>query len=94
MEMSKIVCEKTINGVTRTITATTPTGNQGLYVKSIVGIGNKFWLWPTISVPEGQKVVGADFTNAPTCSSDVAANNAAIAAITATPEEVLYFGPV
>ena len=90
----KVVCEKTISGVTQLVVATTPTGNQGLYVKSIVGVGNPYWLWASISVPPGQKVVGCDFTAAPICSSDVAVNNADIAAITTTPDEVLTYGPV
>lgn len=87
--MPKLICEKTVNGVTAVRNITTPaTGNQGAYVKTIVGVGNPFWFWP--SIPAGV-VVGADFTNAPICSDDVAANNAAIANITAEPADVLIY---
>lgn len=87
--MPKLICEKTVNGVTAVRNITTPaTGNQGAYVKTIVGVGNPFWFWP--SIPPGI-VVGADFTNAPICSDDPAANNAAIASISAAPEDVLIY---
>lgn len=93
-EQMKLVCEKTINGVTQVVLATTPVGNQGSYVKSIAGVGNPFWMWNAVTVPAGQRVVGCDFTNAPIVNSDAAVNNTAIAAITATPEDVLTFGPI
>lgn len=84
--MAKVIFEKEINGETRLISATTPAGNQGLYVKVLVGAGNKFWWWP--SIPAGQ-LVGCDFTDAPTCTADPTTNNALIAGITAAPEDVL-----
>lgn len=87
--MPKLICEKTVNGVTAVRNITTPaTGNQGAYVKTIVGVGNPFWFWP--SIPAGV-VVGADFTNAPICSDDAAVNNQAIANITAEPADVLIY---
>lgn len=92
MEMTtvpKLICEKTINGVTAVRNITTPsTGNQGSYVKTIVGVGNPFWFWP--SIPVGV-VIGADFADAPICSDDPAVNNALIANITALPEDVLIY---
>jgi hypothetical protein len=85
----KLICEKTVNGVTAVRNITTPAvGNQGAYVKTIVGVGNPFWFWP--SIPAGI-LIGADFTNAPICSDDPAANNAAIANISANPEDVLIY---
>lgn len=86
--MAKIICEKTINGVTAVRNITTPTGDQGLYVRSIVGVGNPYWWFP--SIPAGQ-VVGADFTGAPICSANIAENNAAIAAINVQPQDVLIY---
>jgi hypothetical protein len=84
----KLFCEKVVNGETILINATTPAGNQGLFVRSIAGAGNAFWMWA--SVPAGQ-VVGCNFTDAPICTADPVVNNALIAAITATPEEKLTY---
>lgn len=84
----KLICNKTVGGVTAVRNFTTPTGNQGSYVKTIVGPGNPFWMWATI--PSGQ-VIGADFTDAPICSADIAVNNQLIADITAEPEDVLVY---
>lgn len=88
----KLVCEKEINGVTAVRVITTPIlGNQGVYVRTLVGVGNPFWIWATI--PSGT-VIGADFTDAPICSSDAAVNNAAIADIAANgpaPADVLTY---
>lgn len=84
-----VVCNKTVNGVTAVRKVTTPaTGDQGLYVKSIVGVGNPFWAWP--SVPSGQ-LVGADFQDAPICNTDPAVNNQLIDAITTDPMDVLIY---
>ena len=87
-EPMKLVCNKTLNGVEILAVVTTANGNQGQYVKAIAGVGNPFWIWP--SIPAGQ-VIACDFTNAPIVNSDPAVNNALIAAITATPEEVLTY---
>lgn len=89
-EPMKLVCNKTLNGVTFLAVITTANGNQGLYVKAIAGVGNPYWIWPTI--PSGQ-VIAADFTNAPIVDADPAVNNMNIAAITATPAEVLTYAP-
>lgn len=86
--MAKVIFEKVINGETRLINATTPAGNQGSYVKMLVGAGNKFWWWP--SIPSGT-LIGCDFTDAPTCTDDPVANNALISAITTDPADVLTF---
>jgi hypothetical protein len=86
--MPKLICEKTINGVTAVRNITTATGNQGLYVKTIVGVGNPFW-WFT-AIPPGT-VVGADFTNAPIATADPAQNNALINSISVQPEDVLIY---
>lgn len=90
--MAKVLFVKTvlIDGVpTETLFApTTPAGNQGLYVRSMAGVGNKFWWFA--SIPAGQ-IASCDFTDAPTVSSDVAANNAAIAAITVSPTDVITY---
>ena len=88
--MAKLVFEKEINGETMLLVAATAAGNQGLFVKIIAGVGNKFWWWQTI--PAGE-VIACDFTNAPTCTDDPAANNTLIEAITATPESVLTYAP-
>lgn len=93
-QVPKIICEKTVNGVTAVRNITTPAGNQGQYAISIVGVGNLFWWFPSITVPPGQKVVGCDFTGAPACTNDAAQNNALIEAITVAPEDVIIFGPI
>lgn len=82
-----------IDGVpTETLFAvTTAAGNQGAIVKQLVPAGNPFWWFA--SIPPG-KVIAADFTNAPIRSDNVAENNAAIAAITVQPEDVLTQEPV
>lgn len=79
-----------INGVmTETLlNVTTAAGNQGAIVKQIVPAGNPFWWFA--SIPAG-KVIAADFTDAPIRSDNVDTNNASIAAITVTPEEVLTY---
>lgn len=85
----KLICEKTINGVTAVRSFTTPAiGDQGVFVRSIAGPGNPFWMWA--SVPPGV-IIGADFTEAPICTDSPATNRQLIAAITATPEEVLVY---
>lgn len=88
----KLVCEKTINGVTAVRVFTTPiNGDQGVYVRSIAGVGKPFWIWA--SIPSGT-VIGADFTDAPICSNDPVVNNAAIADIAANgpnPADVLVY---
>lgn len=84
-----VVCEKTVSGVTAVRKITTPAvGNQGAFVRSVVGAGNPYWAWP--SVPNGA-LSGADFSGAPVCSSDINQNLADIAAITVAPEDVLFF---
>lgn len=93
--MPKLVCEKTIGGVTAVRVFTTVSGPQGAIIKQMAGVGNPFWIWN--SIPPG-KVVGADFTNAPIASADVAANNAAAEPLLADPpsvdpSEVLFFAP-
>lgn len=86
----KMVCNITYQGVTSLRVVTTANGNQGLYVKAIAGVGNPYWIWP--SIPAGT-VIAADFTNAPIVDTDPAVNNANIAAITATPADVLTYAP-
>lgn len=88
-ETMRLVCNITIGGVSSLRVVTTANGNQGLYVKSIAGVGNPFWIWPT--VPNQKNVIAADFTNAPIVDNDPSVNNARIAAITATPEDVLIW---
>lgn len=86
----KLVCNITYGGVTSLRVVTTANGNQGLYVKAIAGVGNPYWIWPT--VPAGT-VIAADFTNAPIVDADPIVNNQRIAAITAAPEDVLTYAP-
>lgn len=87
-KMAKIICEKTINGVTAVRNITTPTGNQGQYIKTIVGVGNPFWWFP--SIPSGQ-LIGADFTNAPIATADATQNNTLVSQISVQPEDVLIY---
>lgn len=85
----KLICNYTVAGQTAVRNITTPAnGDQGAYVKSIVGVGNPFWMWS--SIPPG-KIIGADFTDAPLATDDPAVNNALIAAITALPADVLIY---
>ena len=86
--MPKLICEKTVNGVTAVRNITTPVGNQGLYVASICDEGQPFYHWPTI--PPG-RVIGCDFTNAPLATKDPVQNNALIAGISVAPEDVLIY---
>lgn len=82
--------ELLINGVMTEIllNVTTATGNQGAIVKQLVPVGNPFWWF--VSIPSG-KVIAADFTDAPIRSDNADTNNASIAAIAVTPEEVLTY---
>jgi hypothetical protein len=84
----KVIYEKVLGGQLRLVTATTPAGDQGEYVKSLVGVGNPFWAWPLI--PPG-RVIGADFSNAPICDADPAVNNVLIGSITVDPADVLTY---
>lgn len=91
--MPKLVCEKTIAGVTAVRVFTTVSGPQGAIIKQIAGVGNPFWIWN--SIPSGT-VIGADFTDAPIASDDVATNNALAAPLLASPpsvnpQDVLYY---
>lgn len=86
--MPKVICEKTINGVTAVRNITTASGNQGQYIKVIVGVGNPFWWFQ--SIPPGI-VVGADFTNAPICTDDATVNNQLISQISVQPEDVIVY---
>lgn len=83
--MPKLVCEKTLAGVTAVRVFTTVSGAQGAIIKQIVGVGNPFWIWNTI--PSGT-VIAADFTDAPVASADVATNNALAAPLLADPPSV------
>lgn len=84
----KVVYEKVLAGQLRLVTATTPTGDQGVYIKSLVGAGNRFWAWPQI--PPG-RVIDCDFNDAPICSDDPAENNVLIDSITMNPADVLTY---
>lgn len=83
--MPKLVCEKTIGGVTAVRVFTTVAGPQGSTIKTMVGVGNPYWIWN--SIPAG-KVIGADFTDAPICSDSISMNNAAAAPLLADPPAV------
>jgi len=87
----KMVCNITYQGVTSLRVVTTANGNQGQYVKAIAGVGNPYWIWA--SIPNAGSVIAADFTNAPIVDADPIVNNQRIAAITATPAEVLTWAP-
>lgn len=88
MTMAKVICEEVVGGETVIRSYTTSPGTAAAFVKTRPGVGNKFWCWP--SVPAGT-IIGADFTNAPTVTSNTQTNQAAIDAISATPEEVLVY---
>ena len=87
-EIMKVVYEKVLAGQLRLVTATTPAGNQGAYVKSLVGVGNRFWAWP--SIPAG-RVIGCDFNDAPVCAETAEENNVLIGNITIDPLTVLTY---
>lgn len=83
--MPRLVCSKTLAGVTAVRVFTTVSGDQGPIIKQIVGVGNPYWIWN--SIPSG-KVIGADFTDAPIASADNAVNTANAAPLLATPPSV------
>jgi hypothetical protein len=90
-DMPKIVCDKTINGVTTPKIITTTAGDQGNAVKVLTDAGQPFWWWSSITVPAGKKLYAVDFTNAPIATDNAADNNVLIQAITVSPEDVLTF---
>ncbi len=47
-QMPKLVCEKTIGGVTAVRVFTTVSGPQGSIIKTMVGVGNPYWIWNSI----------------------------------------------
>lgn len=81
----KLICMKVINGVDAFRVFTTVSGPQGGIIKTIVGVGNPYWIWS--SIPAGQ-VIAADFTDAPIASADVSVNNANAAPLLASPPSV------
>lgn len=88
--MGRLVCEVKIGGEdTLVVLTTAPNINLAAFVRTQPGVGKPFWFWPSIDGMPPLKLVAADFTNAPIVSSDVSVNASNIAAITATPEEVL-----
>lgn len=88
MAVAKVICEEVVGEETVMRSWTTTQGGAAVLVKTKPGVGKPYWCWP--SVPSGT-IIGADFTGAPTASSNTAQNAADIAAITATPEEKLVY---
>lgn len=88
--MGKLICEQEINGETVLRSITTAAGVAPALVKTIPGVGKPYWYWA--SIPAGV-VIGADFTNAPIASAVTSENTAAIAGITAAPNDVLTYAP-
>ena len=69
----KLYFEKTVNGQTYFVPATTPSGNlaaQANFIMAAVKPGNKFYAWDT--VPPG-RVVGCNFEmeNTPVCPANL-----------------------
>lgn len=87
-EPMKLIYERFIAGSMRLMVVTTAPGDQGLRVKQLVPEGTPYWGWPT--TPPG-RIIAADFTDAPLCSSDVAVNNANLGSITVDPASVLTY---
>ena len=85
--LPKLVCMKTIGGVTALRVLTTVGGAQGSYIKLLAGVGNPYWIWNSLPVADN-KVIAADFTNAPIASSDISVNNANAAPLLADPPSV------
>ncbi len=83
----KLICVKTIAGVSALRVFTTVAGAQGSYIKLLAGVGNPYWIWNSLPVPDNQ-VIAADFTNAPIASADVSVNNANAAPLLADPSSV------
>lgn len=83
----KLVCVKTIGGVSALRVFTTAAGAQGSYIKLLAGVGNPYWIWNSLPVPDNQ-VIAADFTTAPIASSDISVNNANAAPLLASPPSV------
>lgn len=88
MSMGKLICEKVVGGETVLLNLTTASGVAPSLVKVTPGVGQPYWYWN--SIPPGQ-VIAADFDGAPIASAVTSENAAAIAAITATPEEKLTY---
>jgi hypothetical protein len=80
--MMKLVCEILIDGEMQTKVLTTATGiDNGAFVRVKPGVGKPFYMFNTLPGP----VLAADYEGAPIVSEDSAVNNAAIAAMLATP---------
>jgi hypothetical protein len=88
MAVAKVICEEIVEGETVLRSWTTTQGGAAVLVKTKPGLNKPYWCWP--SVPAGT-IIAADFTGAPLATSNTAENAAAIAAITATPEEKLTY---
>lgn len=87
--MAKLICEELVNGETVIRSYTTPSIlAAAALAKTRPGIGNPFWVWP--SVPTGQ-IIAVDFSGAPLATDNTQTNNTLIAEITATPQEKLTY---
>jgi len=87
---AKLICRVMYNGEEVLRSLTTIRAAVPILIKTTPGIGKPYWYWD--SIPVG-KIVAADFTDAPIANGDTAVNVAAMAAITATPQEVLIYDP-
>lgn len=89
MSMAKLICEEQVNGETVIRSYTTPSIlAAAALAKTRPGVGNPFWVWP--SVPVGQ-IIAVDFVGAPLATNDTQTNNTLIGQISATPQEKLTY---
>lgn len=66
------------------VAVTTPGANVGSAVKNIVGVGNRYYTFASIPFDYSNGIV-VDFEGAPTVSSNIAINSAAIITMLETP---------
>lgn len=89
-DMAKVFYEETVDGETVLRNYTTTDGALPFAVRVRPGVGFQFWTWPSVNNVAG--VIGCDFTGAPVAGTPEE-NQERIAAITATPEDVLIWAP-
>lgn len=93
--MPKIVSEVLVGGVDK-IKIITSTGNmnaQGANIRILTQAGKPFYIWPSLTVPAGKKLIGADFSLAPIATDDDVENQSLADAFVASNIDPDYINP-